>query len=47
MRIIGGVMCLATLYSISSAIDQIKYLGNLKYWALRDAMKTFGIMKDD
>ena len=47
MRVVGCFMCLATLYSISSAINQIKYLGNLKYWALRDAMKTFGITKDD
>ena len=43
-RVLGVILSLITLNTIHDAIEQIKYLGNLKYWALKDFTATIGWM---
>jgi hypothetical protein len=43
-RVLGVILSLITLNTIHDAIEQIKYLGNLKYWALQDFAQTIGNM---
>lgn len=43
-RVLGVILSLITLNTIHDAIEQIKYLGNLKYWALKDFTATISRM---
>lgn len=43
MRGVGVIMCIGALFNVAGVIDQIKYVFNAKYWALRDVVNTFGL----
>lgn len=43
MRAVGVVLCIGSLINIAEVIHQIEYVFNLKYWALKDFVKTFGL----
>lgn len=42
MRFLGCAIILATTGAVFCSLEQIKYLGNLKYWALKDFLATLG-----
>lgn len=42
MRWLGAGICLGCVVNVYSVVDQIRYVFNLKYWALKDFLETLG-----